>query len=1455
MRKILFSILIFFSKFSYSQIDCSSWLQTPANPSYVEIGQLNVTGDQITVEATINRTTSYSGGPLYAGDIVSKHKDPVDVNYLLRPNSAEIATSNGYYATPPVCEIELNKTYHVAMVYNGSSLKFYRNGFLMSQVAVTGNMIQNGWPTRIGYYYAQLFNTNFIGFINEVRIWNVARTQSELKAYMNTSLPNPTTQPGLLAYYTFNSLTNKQGNPSWNGTLGGSATINQFNTSCNFIADSCSIPISIDTIINNYTEVLGYDICKNELRVADATKYNPGDTVLIIQMKGAVIDSNNTSTFGNITNYNNSGNYEMNIVKQKNGNSLSLLNILQRQYDIPNGKVQLVRVPYYNNITLNSTLTCLPWDGSKGGILVLNVAGTTTLNADIDVSGKGFLGGRSPNPNTTTLYCNYNDYYYPFGTAAAADKGESIATIGNNIAWGKGSPANGGGGGNGHNSGGGGGSNGGAGGFGGYQLDACGGSATDNRGIGGKALIYNNGGNKIFMGGGGGSGQTDNAGGSPMNGGKGGGIIIIKSSIINSGGFKIAAKGGDAPQCNLSPIDLCHDASGGGGGGGTVLIENSSMVQPTTIDIRGGKGGDLIIYNPPGASKIGPGAGGGAGVCWTNYTTLPGNIVVDKTGGVNGVITPNGNDPYGTTPGDDGLNILNLKIPIDTILFKPNIDSVRLKDSIYNCSSVDFKGFGFTNTSPINNWKWSFGDGGTGTTQDVSHTYTTSGTYTVKLVVTDINGCKDSISKPITVSNLNITKSPDTTLCGSSPVQIFAAGGSTYSWIPTTGLSNPNISNPIATPVATTKYYVTITNAVGCSKMDSVKITVSSVPIVTKSNDTSVCKNSPVQLLAAGGSTYTWSPTAGLSNPNIANPIATPSATTKYYVTVTNAGGCSKKDSVTISIKNLPVVTKSNDTAVCINKKVQLLVSGGTTYSWSPASTLDNPNISNPVASPLVTTKYYVTVTNAAGCSKMDSITVKVNNLPVITKSNDAAICLNSQAQLSASGGLIYSWSPASSLDNPGISNPIAKPLVTTKYYVTVTNANGCSNLDSIQITVNSLPVISKSNDTLVCQGSPVPLFASGGTSYSWTPSATLNNSAIANPIATPINPTTYIVNVTNAAGCSKSDSVKINIKPVPVITKSNDTTICDNVSVKLFVAGGNSYVWSPASTLDDPTSATPVASPLASTIYRVRITDILSCTYNDSVKISVKAPPVFAVSPSNDVCKKSPQQLTASGGTSYTWTPASFLNNPTISNPVAMPDTTITYFVTITESTCNESATLFTTLTVLPLPDVQATSSNDITCTAPSSHLSATGALNYVWSPASNLNNASIANPTATPGTTTVYTVVGKDINGCADSDTVSVKVAFNINALYGLPNSFTPNGDGINDCFGVRYWGQVNELDFNIYNRFGQRVFHTNSSSVCWDGTYKGKRQDADIFVYTIKAKTACGLIDRKGTIALLR
>jgi gliding motility-associated-like protein len=254
-------------------------------------------------------------------------------------------------------------------------------------------------------------------------------------------------------------------------------------------------------------------------------------------------------------------------------------------------------------------------------------------------------------------------------------------------------------------------------------------------------------------------------------------------------------------------------------------------------------------------------------------------------------------------------------------------------------------------------------------------------------------------------------------------------------------------------------------------------------------------------------------------------------------------------------------------------------------------------------------------------------------------------------------------------------------------------------------------------------------------------------------------------------------------------------------------------------------------------------------------VKIGVREPATFSISPDKSVCANTSQQLNASGGDVYEWYPSSFLDNYQISNPVATPDSTTIYSVIIKDTSCRQTDTLSTTVTVLASPSIIATHANDIDCSFSSSQLNATGGNSYTWTPASSLDNSGIANPIASPAATTVYTVTGKDQDGCSNSDTVTVKVNFNGGIFYGLPNAFTPNGDGLNDCFGVKSWGQVSQLDFSIYNRWGERVFHTSDPHNCWDGNYKGNPQQAGVFVYMIKAKTACGNIDEKGTVTLIR
>ncbi|MCC5923421.1 MAG: hypothetical protein JJT77_06530, partial [Crocinitomicaceae bacterium] len=210
MKKLLLSIIYFTTIISIAQ-NTALYLDGPVN--YVDIGDLDVVGDQLTVEALIQ----YKGPSV---NVVSKHTNPGNVNYLLRIGSFELTTTNGFAAFGGVAaagvNLVMNETYHVAATYNGQMIRYYVNGCLTGEMAWSGNMITNDFNTAIGQM-SDCQCEQFDGYIDEVRIWNVARTQQQIESNM-LDLPNPTTQAGLVAYYKFDgNFQNVQGNPQWDG--------------------------------------------------------------------------------------------------------------------------------------------------------------------------------------------------------------------------------------------------------------------------------------------------------------------------------------------------------------------------------------------------------------------------------------------------------------------------------------------------------------------------------------------------------------------------------------------------------------------------------------------------------------------------------------------------------------------------------------------------------------------------------------------------------------------------------------------------------------------------------------------------------------------------------------------------------------------------------------------------------------------------------------------------------------------------------------------------------------------------------------------------------------------------------------------------------------------------------------------------------------------------------------
>jgi gliding motility-associated-like protein len=417
------------------------------------------------------------------------------------------------------------------------------------------------------------------------------------------------------------------------------------------------------------------------------------------------------------------------------------------------------------------------------------------------------------------------------------------------------------------------------------------------------------------------------------------------------------------------------------------------------------------------------------------------------------------------------------------------------------------------------------------------------------------------------------------------------------------------------------------------------------------------------------------------------------------------------------------------------------------------------------------------------------------------------------------------------------------------------TDRYGCSNIDSFAVTLEKINVKSN-NDTTVCSGKQVQLHAVGtGISYNWSPATGLSNATSADPVASPINSTQYIVTSSTTNGCVAKDTVLIAVLASPVITRTGDTSICHDKSIQLNVSGGNSYSWLPSTSLSNYTIANPVVAPSVNTTYYVTVTGNNNCINSDSIKVSVKPLPVFAVSGGITACIGVPVQLNATGGDIYAWGPPDGLTKTNIANPLASPAASTVYSVNIKTASCGDSANLAVPFTVLTLPVVRAGSSNDVDCSKPTAELSASGASSYLWQPGAGLNDPTLASPLASPSVNTTYIVKGTDLNGCSNYDSVKVLVTHAGDLLVQMPNAFTPNGDGKNDCFGIgRYAGLLQSVQFSIFDRWGVEIFHTSNPLNCWDGRYHGKQQDAGGYVYILRANTFCGVIFKKGIVMLI-
>jgi gliding motility-associated-like protein len=433
----------------------------------------------------------------------------------------------------------------------------------------------------------------------------------------------------------------------------------------------------ISGIINDYSVV--ETISLNSVTVSNPEMFQEGDTVLLIQMKGFGILTSPPEDYGKQQDINDAGNYEFLLIENITGNTIYFTREFLKVYNAE-GVIQLIKVKGYRSARVTGTLTAEPWNGETGGVLALMVTNTLMLDANIDLSGKGFTGGkpviRVVDECSADNPAEYGKFSFPEGSVYAGRKGEGPVTwyregefsfpVNNLMVHGRGRIGTGGGGGNGKFSGGGGGANYGQGGFGGGESESCPSFLINGQGpggVGGYRLedhLYIAGGtfiNRFFLGGGGGGSTEEMTGRKATDGGNGGGLVIIIADRIESNaGHGIYANGGIVAAPSTA-------GAGGGGGGGTIVLSTDNYQGAVNLYARGGKGGDVNH-----ALKAGTGGGGGGGTIIFSGSTLPQGVNTFLQPGASGTNIIQ-NDPYGSTIGTPGGLIEELEISLNGLLF------------------------------------------------------------------------------------------------------------------------------------------------------------------------------------------------------------------------------------------------------------------------------------------------------------------------------------------------------------------------------------------------------------------------------------------------------------------------------------------------------------------------------------------------------------------------------------------------------------------------------------------------------------------------------------------------------------------------------------------------------------------------------------------------------------------
>lgn len=470
------------------------------------------------------------------------------------------------------------------------------------------------------------------------------------------------------------------------------------------------------------------------------------------------------------------------------------------------------------------------------------------------------------------------------------------------------------------------------------------------------------------------------------------------------------------------------------------------------------------------------------------------------------------------------------------------------------------------------------------------------GTITYTLTGIDGNGCQNTDQVDITVTSLptsSLTPSGSLTFCDGASVDLTSTLSNSYLW------NNGNTSQTITATVSGS-YFVTVTDVNGCSaNSDTLNVTVNALPIVDAGIDQTVCEGSSVTLTGSGTTTLNWD-----NSVLDGTPFTQALGTTVYTLTGTDANGCQNTDQVVVDVTSLPIIDAGVDQTVCDTNAITLSGSGATTLNWNNSIVDGVPFV------PLVgTTTYILTGIDGNGCQNTDTVNVTLNPItsPTLSPNGPLTFCDGGSVDLTSTSADFYIWSNGSTQQTVSIT-------IGGNYYVTVVNASGCTaNSDTLNVVVNSLPIVDAGADQTICEGTNVTLTGNGATTLSWD-----NGIIDGSPFLPIAGLTTFTLTGTDANGCQNTDQVDVlvNVPIIPVISANGPLTFCNGGNVQLTASLSNDYLWTGGQT----TQSITVNS---SGLYQVSATDINGCVgTSSSLNVVVLPVPTVFTTTTHEVCQ-----------------------------------------------------------------------------------------------------------------------------------------------------------------------------------------------------------------------------------------